>query len=90
VAASFTGAHPDSEIEDGHDGVFWGAHASGVWFLASRRKHRATNIYSPEIFEIVDDQSSGSILLQRVRQRLSKPVLRCKFLMSSPLQDKSR
>jgi hypothetical protein len=53
VAASFTGAHPNSEIEDRPDGVFLGAHASGVWFLASRRKHRVTNIYPPEIPEMV-------------------------------------
>jgi hypothetical protein len=35
--------YPNSEIEDGHDGVFMGAHASGVWFLASRRKPRPAN-----------------------------------------------
>jgi hypothetical protein len=60
VAASFTGAHPNSEIEDGHDGVFWGAHASGVWFSASRRKPRPANFFAPEIPEIVGDKSSGA------------------------------
>ncbi|HAO79181.1 MAG TPA: hypothetical protein DCQ92_09430 [Verrucomicrobia subdivision 3 bacterium] len=39
---------------------FWGAHASGVWFSASRRKPRPANYFAPEIPGIVGDQSSGA------------------------------
>lgn len=30
----------------------WGAHASGVWFPASRRKHHPANFFAPEILEL--------------------------------------
>ena len=50
----------NSEIEEGRAGAFWGAHASGVWFSASRRKPRPANFFATEISGIVGDQSSGA------------------------------
>jgi hypothetical protein len=52
--------NPNPEIENGRDGAFWGAHASGVWFSASRRKPRPANFFAPEIPEIVCVKSSGA------------------------------
>jgi len=44
----------------GRNGAFRGAHASGVWFSASRRKPRPANFFAPEIPGIVGDKSSGA------------------------------
>jgi hypothetical protein len=37
----------------------WGAHASGVWFSVSRRKHRPANLFAKEIPGKMGDKCSG-------------------------------
>ena len=52
--------NPNSEVENGRNGVFRGAHASGVWFSASRRKHLPAYFSLLEIPGSVWDESSGA------------------------------
>jgi hypothetical protein len=67
--------NPNSEIENGRKGVFRGAHASGVWFSASRRKHGPANFFLLEIPGSVWDESSGATPeLARETRALSIPV----------------
>jgi hypothetical protein len=54
------GFNPNSEIENGRDSTVRGAHASGVWFSASRRKQRSTNFFTDTIPDIMWDGSSGA------------------------------
>jgi hypothetical protein len=49
-----------SETENGCQGMFQGARASGVWFSASRRKPRRTNFSPLEVCGSVSDESSGA------------------------------
>ena len=46
------------KLETNAGAVVWGAHASGVWFSASRRKYRCTIISPPQFFWWVE--SSGA------------------------------
>ncbi len=52
--------NPNSEIETEGGTAFRGAHASGVWFSASRRKPRPSNVSVREIPKSVCDDSSGA------------------------------
>ena len=66
--------NPNSEMEREDGGAFRGAQASGVWFSASRRKHRSTNFIGLESPGIVDDESSGATL-ELARRRRALPIL---------------
>jgi hypothetical protein len=56
----FSNFNPNSEIEGGFGGAFWGARGSGTCFSASRRKIRLANFFAPEIPGRVCDKSSGA------------------------------
>ncbi len=71
---------PNSEIENGRDAAFRAAHASGVWFSASRRKHRSTTFFPSAIPEIGCDKCSGVTPLTRGTQRdACAPILVSEF-----------
>ena len=64
----------ESILEHRTTGAVRGAHASGVWFSASRRKHRSTNFFVSGFSKIWVNESSGATPeLARRRRALPDP-----------------
>jgi hypothetical protein len=75
----------NSEVELGRANMFRGAHASRVWFSASRRKPRSTNFSPLDIPGRVCEECSGATPeLARGTRALPIPVSEFGFNIAAP------